>query len=77
MRYEVTTALTPREALEQAAAYFGPGGMGLHVVSQTPHSLVLGWRGPCGAHRATRCHDDAGIGDPGVGHGSPNVHGAG
>jgi hypothetical protein len=41
MRYEVTTGLTPREALEQAATYFGHGDVGLHAVSQTPHSLVF------------------------------------
>ena len=41
MRYEVTTGLTSGEALEQAAAYFGRGGMGLQVVSQTPQSLVF------------------------------------
>jgi hypothetical protein len=41
-RYEVTTGLTPREALEQAATYFGHGGVGLlHAVSQTPHRLVF------------------------------------
>ena len=33
MRYEVTTGLMPRGALEQAAAYFGHGGVGLHAVS--------------------------------------------
>jgi hypothetical protein len=41
MRYEVTTGLTPREALEQAIAYFGRGGMGLQAISQTPHSLLF------------------------------------
>ena len=39
MRYEVTTGLTPREALDQAIAYFGRGGVGLQAISQTPHSL--------------------------------------
>src|SRR5688572_18115064 len=41
MRYEVTTGLTPREALEQATAYFGRGELGLQAVSQTPHSLAF------------------------------------
>jgi hypothetical protein len=41
MRYQVTTALTPQEALAQALAHFGPGGLGLAVMSQTPLGLVL------------------------------------
>ena len=41
MRYEVTTGLTPREALDQAIAYFGRGGVWLQAISQTPHSLLL------------------------------------
>ena len=41
MRYEVTTGLTPREALERATTYFGRGGMGLKAISQTPQSLVF------------------------------------
>jgi hypothetical protein len=41
MRYEVTTGLTPSEALKQATAYFGPGGMGLHATMQTPQRLVF------------------------------------
>ena len=41
MRYAVTTGLTPHEALEQAAAYFGRGGAGLDISAQTPHSLVF------------------------------------
>ena len=41
MRYEVTTGLTPRQALEQAIAYFGHGGMGLRVISQSPQGLVF------------------------------------
>ena len=39
MRYQVTTALTPREALEQALADFGPGGLGVQITSQTNPSL--------------------------------------
>ena len=49
LRYEVTAGLTPREALEQAAAYFGHGGVGLHAVSQTLHSLVFQGGGGHGA----------------------------
>jgi hypothetical protein len=41
MRYQVTTPLTPREALEQALADFGPGGLGLQLTSQTNLSVVL------------------------------------
>jgi hypothetical protein len=31
MQYQVTTPLTPREALEQALAAFGPSGLGLQL----------------------------------------------
>jgi hypothetical protein len=41
MRYQVTTPLTPREALEQALADFGPSGLGLQLTSQTNLSLVF------------------------------------
>lgn len=41
MRYQVTTALTPREALAHAMTHFGPGGLGLAVTSQTPLGLVF------------------------------------
>jgi hypothetical protein len=41
MRYQVTTPLTPREALEQALADFGPDGLGLQLTAQTNLSLVL------------------------------------
>jgi hypothetical protein len=40
MRYEVTTGLTPHEALERATAYFGRG-VGLHAIAQTPQRLVF------------------------------------
>jgi len=43
MRYQVTTTLPPREALEQALADFGPGGLGLQITSQT--NLSLGFQG--------------------------------
>ena len=43
MRYQTTTALTPRQALEQAIADFGPGGVGLQVTSQ--HNLGLVFQG--------------------------------
>ena len=35
MWYAVTTGLTPHEALQQATAYFGRGGVGLHAIAQT------------------------------------------
>ena len=41
MRYQVTTARTAREALEQALADFGPGGLGLQLTAQTNLSLVF------------------------------------
>ena len=41
MRYQVTTPLTPREALEQALADFGSDGLGLQLTSQTNLSLVF------------------------------------
>ena len=41
MRYQVTTPLTPREALEQALADFGPSGLGLQITSQTNLSIVF------------------------------------
>ena len=46
MRYQVTTPLTPREALEQALADFGPGGLGPQTTSQT--NLVLVFQGGAG-----------------------------
>ena len=41
MRYQVTTRLSPNEALEQALHYFGPRGVGLTLTSQTPYGAVL------------------------------------
>ena len=41
MWYAVTTGLTPHEALQQATAYFGRGGVGLHAIAQTPQRLVF------------------------------------
>ena len=41
MRYEVTTKLTPQEALARAIAYFGHGGEGLEVTSRGGLSLVF------------------------------------
>ena len=41
MRYQVTTTLTPREALEQALADFGPDGLGLQITSQNNLDLVF------------------------------------
>ncbi len=43
MRYEVSTGLTPRQALELAITHFGPQGAGLSIVSQT--NLSLGFQG--------------------------------
>src|ERR1041384_8464067 len=41
MRYQTTTTLTPRQALEQALTDFGPGGLGLQITSQTNLGLVF------------------------------------
>jgi len=41
MRYQTTTELTPRQALEQALAAFGPGGLGLQITSQNNLGLVF------------------------------------
>jgi hypothetical protein len=41
LRYEVTTKLTPQEALARAIAYFGHGGEGLEVTSKGDLSLVF------------------------------------
>jgi hypothetical protein len=35
MQYQVTTELTPHQALEQALANFGASGAGLQITSQT------------------------------------------
>jgi hypothetical protein len=40
MRYQVTTTLTPRQALAQALADFGSGGVGLQITSQSNLGLV-------------------------------------
>ena len=41
MRYQTTTELTPRQALEQAITDFGPGGVGLQITSQANLGLVF------------------------------------
>jgi hypothetical protein len=41
LRYEVTTKLTPQEALERAIAYFGRGGQGLEITNKGDLSLVF------------------------------------
>jgi hypothetical protein len=41
LRYEVTTKLTPQQALERAIAYFGRGGQGLEITSKDDLSLVF------------------------------------
>jgi hypothetical protein len=41
MRYEVTTTLTPQEALDQASAHFGPGGMGLDITNRDEGGIVF------------------------------------
>jgi hypothetical protein len=43
MCYQAITALTPCQALAQALAVFGPGGLGVQIASQT--NLCLGFQG--------------------------------
>lgn len=39
MRYQVTTKVSPQEAIEQAFAYFGPQGVGLELIEQSDMCL--------------------------------------
>jgi hypothetical protein len=41
MRYEVTTTLTPQEALEHAIAHFGPHGEGLDLTGRDERGIVF------------------------------------
>jgi hypothetical protein len=41
MRYEVTTTLTPQEALERASVHFGPGGEGLDISSRDECCIIF------------------------------------
>jgi hypothetical protein len=41
MRYEVTTRLTPQEALDRASAHFGPQGEGLEITGRDEHGIVF------------------------------------
>jgi hypothetical protein len=41
VRYEVTTELTPQQALERAIAYFGSGGQGLELTTKDELCLVF------------------------------------
>lgn len=43
MRYMVKTVLTAQQALDQATAYFGPGGKGLTLTSQ--RKRAVSWEG--------------------------------
>jgi hypothetical protein len=45
-RYTVKTVLTSQEAMEEAQAYFGPGGKGLTITSQ--YKRALRFRGGSG-----------------------------
>ena len=56
MRYQVTTTLTPRQALAQALADFGSGGVGLQITSQ--HNLGLVFQGG-GGHIAVTAQPGA------------------
>jgi hypothetical protein len=48
MEYKLKTTLASQDVLERAKAYFGPGGHGLAIVSQSSHNLRL--RGRNGGH---------------------------
>ncbi len=41
MRYEVTTTLTPQQALERASAHFGPQGVGLDITRRDGGGIVF------------------------------------
>jgi hypothetical protein len=41
MRYEVTTKLTPQEALQRAITHFGLQGTGLEIIDQNEACLVF------------------------------------
>ena len=41
MRYEVTTKLSPQEAIAYAKDYFGPQGVGLEVTNEEGMCLIL------------------------------------
>jgi hypothetical protein len=41
MRYELTTSLKPQQALDRAAAYFGPKGFGLEITTKDESCLVF------------------------------------
>jgi hypothetical protein len=78
MRYQVTTSRTPREALEQALADFGPGGLGLQLTSQTNLSLVFqGGGGHIAVTATAGGTDHLGYRDARVGLWRPAVYGAG
>lgn len=40
-RYSVKTAKGPEEAVEEAKAFFGEGGLGLEIASETPCCITL------------------------------------
>ena len=48
MECKAKTMLTTQEALNRATTYFGPGGQGMAIVSQSDHSLRF--RGRNGGH---------------------------
>jgi hypothetical protein len=41
VRYSVETRRKPEEVLKEAAAFFGPGGLGLEMVEQNPCCLTF------------------------------------
>jgi hypothetical protein len=45
MRYQVTTKLSPQEAITRAKSHFGPGGTGLDIVSEDDACVTFEGRG--------------------------------
>jgi hypothetical protein len=41
MRYQVTTTLSPQEAIARAKAHFGPQGVGLEVIEQNETCVTM------------------------------------
>lgn len=56
MRYEVTTKLSPQEALQRAIQHFGPGGVGLEIADQNEACLVF--QGGGGHVAVTACAEN-------------------
>ena len=56
MRYEVTTKMSPQEAIAYAKDYFGPGGVGLQVMDENELCVTL--QGGGGHVSVVACADE-------------------